>query len=109
MVITGEITAFKDETDPPEVFKPGDSIGGIVLLTDDVRLFSARTSQETSLLMIHKRDFLEIVREYPQIALDISKLLCEYVKELWQRASDRSNTDGNSIFNGPVGIDRSDQ
>jgi len=109
MVIAGEITAYKDETDPPEVFKPGDSVGGVVLLTDDVRLFSARTSQETSLLMIHKRDFLEIVREYPQIALDISKLLCEYVKELWQRASSRSNTDGNSIFNGPAGLDRPDQ
>lgn len=105
MVIAGEITAYKDETDTPEVFKPGDSIGGVALLTDDDRLSSARTSQETSLLMIHKHDFLEIVREYPQIALDISKLLCEYVKELWQRASDRSDTDGNSIFNGPVGID----
>ena len=109
MVIAGEITAFADDTDPPELFRPGDSVGGIVLLTDDVRLFSARTSQETSLLMIHKRDFLEIVREYPQIALDISKLLCEYVKELWQRASDRSLSDGNSIFDGPAGVDRSDQ
>jgi len=109
MVIAGEITAYSDGAEPPERFKPGDSIGGIALLTDDARLFSARASAETSLLMIHKRDFLEIVREYPQIALDISKLLCEYVKELWQRASDRSYIDGNSIFDGPAGIDRSDQ
>jgi len=109
MVIAGEITAYSDGSETPERFKPGDSIGGIALLTDDARLFSARTSQDTSLLMIHKRDFLEIVREYPQIALDISKLLCEYVKELWQRASDRSYVDGNSIFDGPAGLDRSDQ
>jgi len=109
MVISGKITAYRDEAGPSESFETGDSVGGIALLTDDVRLFSARTSKETSLLMIHKRDFLEIVREYPQIALDISKLLCEYVKELWQRASDRSLLDGNSIFDGPAGIDRSDQ
>ena len=109
MVITGEIAAYTDEVKSPEVLKPGQSLGGVVLLTDDVRLFSARTLQETTLLMIYKRDFIEIVREYPQIALDISKLLCEYVKELWQRATHRSSTDGNSIFNGPAGIDKPGQ
>ncbi len=106
MVISGKIAAYKNETDPPEMFKPGDSLGGIVLLTDDLRLFTARATQETRLLVIHKLDFIEIVREYPQIALDISKLLCEYVKKLWQKVTDRSNTDGNSIFDGPAGIDQ---
>jgi len=109
MVITGEVAAYTDEVELPKVFKPGDSLGGVVLLTDDVSLFSARTLQETSLLMIHKREFIEIVREYPQIALDISKRLCEYVKELWQRAPNRSDTNGNSIFNGPAGIDQPGQ
>ena len=107
MVITGEIAATTDADEQPEIFKAGDSFGGVVLLTDDVSLFSARTLQETSLLMIHKREFVEIVREYPQIALDISKRLCEYVKELWPRTTNRSTTDGNSIFNGPTGFDRS--
>ena len=109
MVISGEIDAYADETKPPKVLKQGASLGGVVLLTDDVSLFSARTRQTTSLLMIHKRDFIEIVREYPEIALDISKVLWEYVKELWPRATDRSITDGNSIFNGPAGIDRPGQ
>ncbi len=109
MIVTGEIAATTDADERPRVFKAGDSFGGAVLLTDDVSLFSARTLQAASLLMIHKREFVEIVRDYPQIALDISKRLCEYVKELWPRATNRSNIDGNSIFNGPAGIDRSGQ
>jgi len=109
MVITGEIAATTDSEEQPEIFKAGDSIGGVALLTDDVSLFSTRTLQETSLLMLHKREFIEIVREYPQIALDISKRLCEYVKELWPRVTNRSITDGNSIFNGSTGLDRSGQ
>lgn len=98
MVISGEIEAYTDETEPPKVIKPGVSLGGVVLLTEDV-----------SLLTIHERDFIEIIREHPQIGLDISKRLCEYIIELWKRAPDRSIADGNSIFNGPAGFDRPGQ
>ena len=109
LIIAGELTAFKEETEQLGVFRPGDSLGGMVLLTDDVRMFTARTEQETRLLVIHKHDFVEIVREYPQITLEISKLLYGVVKDLLQKVTDRSAIDGNSIFNGPTGIDQPGQ
>jgi hypothetical protein len=109
MVITGELTALKNETENIGVLRSGDSFGGMVLLTEDVRLFTARTEQESRLLVIHKHDFIEIVREYPRITLEISKLLAEIVKDLLKKVTDRSGTDGNSIFDGPAGIDRPGQ
>lgn len=65
LVITGEIAAYTDKTETPEVFKPGDSLGDVVFLKDDVRLFSARTLRAATLLMIHKRDFIEIQESTP--------------------------------------------
>ena len=91
------------------MFSTGDSIGAMVLLSDDVRLFAAWTELETQLLEIHKRNFLEIVREYPQISLEITKLLAEIVKDLIKKVRDGSDTHGDSLFNGPLGIDQPGQ
>jgi len=63
-------------------------------------------STPDKILRLKKND---ILRNLPANALDISKRLCEYIVELWPRATNRSTTDGNSIFNGPAGIDRTGQ
>ena len=106
LVISGGVAALKNETEKLGAFRAGDSIGAMVLISDDVRLFTGRTEQETRLLEIHKRDFLEIVREYPQISLEITKLLAGIVKELINKVANKSGTQEDRLFNGSLGIDR---
>ncbi|HUU80805.1 MAG TPA: cyclic nucleotide-binding domain-containing protein, partial [Acidobacteriota bacterium] len=63
----------------------GDYFGEMALFEDDVRSATIRTAEESHLLVLHKREFAEIVREYPQIALHICKVLSQRIRELHQK------------------------
>jgi len=63
----------------------GGYFGEMALFEDVVRSATIRTEEESNLLVLHKQEFTEIVREYPQIALHICKELSGRLRKLHER------------------------
>lgn len=63
----------------------GDYFGEMALLEDRVRSASIKTSEDSRFLVVHKQEFTEIVREYPQIALHICRALSSRIRELGEK------------------------
>jgi hypothetical protein len=89
LIIDGEVTVIKGHGTENEIeldrIGAGDYFGEMALFEGDVRSATIRTSEQTNLLVLHKREFSEIVREYPQIALQICKVLSQRIRELHQK------------------------
>jgi ATP/ADP translocase len=89
MIITGEVSVIKRKGEGLEIeldrIGAGDYFGEMALFEDVVRSATIRTEQETRLLVLHKREFTEIVREYPQIALHICKVLSHRIRTLHEK------------------------
>ena len=63
----------------------GDYFGEMALFEDAVRSASIKASEDSRFLVLHKQEFTEIVREYPQIALHICKALSGRMRELHEK------------------------
>ncbi|MFH1060214.1 MAG: Npt1/Npt2 family nucleotide transporter [Pseudomonadota bacterium] len=61
---------------------PGEYFGEMALFDNLQRSATVVATQPTRLLMLHKREFSEVVREYPQVALQICTDLSRRVREL---------------------------
>ena len=89
LIIKGEVSVIKGEGTEREMeldrIGVGDYFGEMALFESDVRSATIRTSEQSDLLVLHKREFAEIVREYPQIALRICKVLSQRLRELHQK------------------------
>ena len=89
MIITGEVSVIKGQEGGSEIeldrILAGDYFGEMALFEDVVRSATIRTEEETRLLVLHKREFAEIVREYPQIALHICKVLSQRIRTLHEK------------------------
>jgi CRP-like cAMP-binding protein len=57
----------------------------MALFEDVVRSATVRTAEESRLLVLNKQEFTEIVREYPQIALHICRVLSDRIRRLHQK------------------------
>jgi CRP-like cAMP-binding protein len=103
MVISGEVSVIKGQPEGHEIeldlIGGGDYFGEMALFENEVRSATIRTKEETRLLVLHKREFTEIVREYPQIALHICKELSNRLRRLHEkvrRAEQRQNAGGST-------------
>jgi hypothetical protein len=63
----------------------GDYFGEMALFEDAVRSASIKASEDSRFLVLHKQEFTEIVREYPQIALHICKALSGRMRDLHEK------------------------
>jgi CRP-like cAMP-binding protein len=63
----------------------GDYFGEMALFEDAVRSATIRTAEDSRFLVLHKQEFTEIVREYPQIALHICKALSSRIRKLHEK------------------------
>jgi len=63
----------------------GDYFGEMALFEDAVRSATIRTAEDSRFLVLHKQEFNEIVREYPQIALHICKALSSRMRQLHEK------------------------
>jgi hypothetical protein len=92
MIIKGEVAVLKDQGGGSEIeldrIGTSDYFGEMALFEGDVRSATIRTCEESSLLVLHKREFTEIVREYPQIALSICKVLGDRLRKLHEKVRD---------------------
>ena len=86
MIIGGEVSVLKGQEGGHEIeldrMGSGGYFGEMALFEDQVRSATIRAEEETRLLVLHKREFGEIVREYPQIALHICKELSNRLRKL---------------------------
>ena len=91
LVIKGNVSVIKGEeeegTQKIELARigAGDYFGEMALFEDTVRSATIRTAEESRFLVLHKQEFTEIVREYPQIALHICKALSNRLRQLHEK------------------------
>lgn len=89
LLIKGEVSVIKGQAEGHEIeldrIGAGDYFGEMALFEDVVRSATIRTEQESRILVLHKQEFKEIVREYPQIALHICKVLSGRIRKLHKK------------------------
>jgi len=89
LIISGEVSVLKSQGEDHEIeldrISGGDYFGEMALFEDTLRSATIRTEKESSCLVLHKQEFKEIVREYPQIALHICKILGGRIRKLHEK------------------------
>ena len=93
LVIKGEVSVIKDLGEINEIeidrIKAGDYFGEMALFEDAVRSVSIRIEEPSRFMVLHKQEFKELVREYPQIALEICKVLSGRIRNLHTKIEKR--------------------
>ena len=96
LIIKGEVSVIKGAGEEGEReielarIGTGDYFGEMALFEDAVRSATIRTAEEARFLILHKQEFTEIVREYPQIALHICKALSARMRELHEKIKNKN-------------------
>jgi hypothetical protein len=87
MIVDGEVSIIKEHNDDEgcgeiELARigSGDYFGEMALFEDVGRSATIRTTRETRVLVLYKREFTEIVREYPEIAIHICRVLSQRIR-----------------------------
>ena len=98
LMVSGEVSVIKDLGEINEIeidrMKDGEYFGEMALFEDMVRSVSIRTEKPSAFMVLHKQEFKEIVREYPQIALEICKVLSSRIRHLHQKIEARDFSKG---------------
>jgi hypothetical protein len=85
-IIKGEVSAIMDMGGSNEIevnrIKTGEYFGEMALFDDIERSASILTEKASSFLTLHNQEFKELVREYPQIALKICKVLSGRIRKV---------------------------
>jgi len=93
MMTQGEVSVIKDLGTVNEIeidrMTDGEYFGEMALFEDMVRSVSIRTEKPSAFMVLHKQEFKEIIREYPQIALEICKVLSGRIRNLIKKIEDR--------------------
>jgi CRP-like cAMP-binding protein len=93
-VVEGVVKVFKTSADGKEqilsIIRPGESFNDVAVLNGSVSLVSAAAMGPVVLYAIKKSDLEKVMREHPQIALNIIKVLSQRVTELISLVEDLS-------------------
>jgi len=85
-VVAGVVKVFKISADGKEqifrIIRPGDSFNEVPVLSGGVNLASAAAMSAIVLNGIKKKDLENIIKEHPQVALNLVKVLSRRVEEL---------------------------
>lgn len=91
LMVEGEVAVIKTEADGTELIldhiAEGDHFGEMALFEDIPRSASIRTLKASRMLMLHKQEFNEMVREYPRIALNICRVFSGRIRKLHHKIS----------------------
>jgi hypothetical protein len=94
LIVEGEVAVIKDCNVDKEIeldsIGPGDYFGEMALFGDDRRSATIRVKKDARFLTLHKQELQEIVREYPQIALHVCRVLSVRIRRLHGKISDQS-------------------
>lgn len=93
-VVNGVVKVFKTSADGKEqifrIIRPGDSINDVPVISGGVNLASAGAMSPVLLNGIKKKELENLIREHPQIALNIINVLSHRVEELIMLVEDFS-------------------
>lgn len=91
LIIEGEVAVIKTESDGSEIIldhiHAGEHFGEMALFEDIPRTATIRTITSCRMLMLHKQEFNEMVREYPRIALKICQVFSGRIRKLHHKIS----------------------
>lgn len=94
LILEGEVAVIKDCNSEREFeldsIGPGDYFGEMALFGDDRRSATIRVKKNARFLTLNKQELQEIVREYPQIALHVCRVLSMRIRRLHGKISDQS-------------------
>ena len=94
LVLEGEVAVIKDCNAEREFeldsIGPGDYFGEMALFGDDRRSATIRVKKNARFLTLNKQELQEIVREYPQIALHVCRVLSMRIRRLHGKISNQS-------------------
>jgi hypothetical protein len=94
LVLDGDVAVIKDCDMEKEIeldsISAGDYFGEMALFGDDRRSATIRVKKTARFLTLHKQELQEIVREYPQIALHVCRVLSMRIRRLHGKISDQS-------------------
>lgn len=89
LIVSGEVSVLKEREEGQRIeldrIGAGDYFGEMALFEDEVRSATIRTEKPARLLVLHKQEFREIVREYPEIALQICRVLGRRIRRLHEK------------------------
>ncbi|MGD8835287.1 MAG: Npt1/Npt2 family nucleotide transporter, partial [Desulfobacteraceae bacterium] len=89
LIIEGEVAVLKRQKEGNDLeldrIESGDHFGEMALFEQIPRTATIRTVEPCRMLVLHKQQFDEMVREYPQIALGICKVLSSRIRKLHQK------------------------
>ena len=94
LVLEGDVAVIKDCNLAKEIeldsISAGDYFGEMALFGDDRRSATIRVKKASRFLTLNKQELQEIVREYPQIALHVCRVLSMRIRHLHGKISDQS-------------------
>ncbi|MGD9308617.1 MAG: cyclic nucleotide-binding domain-containing protein, partial [Desulfosarcina sp.] len=94
LVLEGDVAVIKDCNLAREIeldsISAGDYFGEMALFGDDRRSATIRVKKASRFLTLNKQELQEIVREYPQIALHVCRVLSMRIRHLHGKISDQS-------------------
>jgi CRP-like cAMP-binding protein len=93
-VVEGVVKVFKTSADGKEqifsLIRPGESFNDVPVLDDGANLFSAEAMGTVLLQGIKKKDMRAVIRENPQVAVNVVQVLSQRVQELVSLVEDLS-------------------
>ena len=93
-VVEGVVKVFKTSADGKEqifsIIRPGESFNDVPVLDDGANIFSAEAMGAVLLYGIRKKDMRAIIRENPQVAINVVQVLSRRVQELVSLVEDLS-------------------
>jgi CRP/FNR family transcriptional regulator len=93
-VVAGVVKVFKTSADGKEqifrIIRPGESFNDVPVLSGGVNLVSAGAMGAVVLHGIKKKDLEKVIKEYPQVSLNVIQVLSRRVQELVAMVEDFS-------------------
>jgi CRP/FNR family transcriptional regulator len=93
-VVEGVVKVFKTSADGKEqifgIIRPGESFNDVPVLDDGANIFSAEAMGAVLLYGIKKKDMRAVIRENPQVAINVVQVLSRRVQELVSLVEDLS-------------------
>ncbi|HIJ20711.1 MAG TPA: cyclic nucleotide-binding domain-containing protein, partial [Deltaproteobacteria bacterium] len=94
LIIDGEVSVSKEAREGGgtaveiDRIRTGDCFGEMALFKEAPRSATIRTISSSLFMVLHKREFTQIVHEYPQIALHICRTLSGRIRRLHDKVKD---------------------
>ena len=93
-VVEGVVKVFKTSADGKEqilqIIRPGDSFNDVPVFSGDTALANAEAMSNVILYTVNKADLAGIIQEYPQVSLNVIRILTDRVQRLVSLVEDLS-------------------